>query len=134
MSTQRFRRGWPALVAGLLVAGGLATVSGIPAGAEPIAAPVASDPAPASLLPRRAEIADGRLVVGLADGVSTAAGEAIARGAGVTGVEAVGDQTLVVDPPDGDLEAARVDWSAPRLAGCVRRAQLPDLGVRLHPE
>jgi subtilisin family serine protease len=106
MSTQRFRRGWTALVAGLLIAGGLATASGIPAGAEPIAVPVVNGPARA-VAPQ--EIADGRLVVGLAAGVSAATGEAIAHDAGVTGVEAVGDQTLVVDPPEGNLEAARVD-------------------------
>jgi subtilisin family serine protease len=103
MSRQRIRRGWPALVAGVMVAFALATVSSSSA----VAAATASDPPPLAPAPLP-EVADGRLLVGLADGVTSADGRAIARDAGFIGVEAVGEQTLVVDPPDGALEAARI--------------------------
>ncbi len=117
MNAQRIHRGWPAFVAGLLVASSFGLAAGPSSGAAAAAAtpppspasPVpASQPAPAPASPA-APVADGRLIVGLAEGVSGADGRALAAAAGVSGVEAVDDGTLVVDAPAGDLEAARVD-------------------------
>jgi subtilisin family serine protease len=116
MKTQWIRRAWPALVAALVAVSALAGVSGSPAvaGAEtagpaPTSSATALPAAPAMPSAAPGEIADGRLLVGLAPGVSEADGRVLARDAGARDVEAVGVETLVVDPPDGDLEAARID-------------------------
>ena len=130
MSTHRIRRGWPALVAGAVVAGGLAIASGSPTVAVAATAttppPVAPTPVP--------EVADGRLLVGLADGVTAADGRAIARRRGREWSRGRRRADTRGRPARRRARSGAHRRATTGPAGALRRAELPGVGRPIHPE
>ena len=91
-------------------------------------APSASTPPPTSAARERrprAEVADSRLVVGLAPGASPFEAPAIAADAGVTGAEVSTRTRSSSTPRPAEPSRPRLRSCAGRPAGQVRRAQLP---------